>query len=237
MTRAMGLSVVLPCLNEAESLPAIVEKYKSIAEKFGILKDQFQLVLVNNGSTDKTSSVLSEFKSGYEFITIVTISENQGYGYGLLQGLKQVRFETTAFSHADEQCDPLDVFLAYELSKVESNSLVKGRRTGRAFSDKFFTWGFEFCVLAIIGKHITEINAQPKLFPSSLIVSIEERAPKHFAFDLHVLLSAKKAGFTFKEIEVVFPLRPHGVSKWASTLRSKLKHIRLVLNYLFTVKA
>lgn len=234
----MGLSVVLPCYNEAISLPTLIHAYEKAATDSGIL-DQFQLIIVDNGSSDDTEKVLSKIRNQgqYEFITIVTVTENQGYGYGVLMGLQSVRFNTAAYSHADEQCSPLDVFRAYDSYRKKENVLVKGHRTGRAFTERLFTWGFELCVFLVLGKKISEINAQPKLFPSRLISQIEKNAPKHFAFDLHVLLCAWKANLTFEKISVIFPPRVHGVSRWASTLQSKLRNIRLVLDYLFLIRS
>lgn len=228
---------MLPCYNEAKSIVSLVERYRLYADTRGLLNEHFELVLVNNGSTDDTPLVLSNLiKSGCDFVTLVTIPVNQGYGHGLLTGLKKARFETVAYSHADEQCNPLDVFLAYDMSKKQGGILVKGKRRKRALKDKLFTWGYEFCVFCITGKYISEINAQPKLFPKYLVSKIAEKAPTHFAFDLHVLLCAQRERLTFKEFEVIFPPRMHGESKWASTLRSKLRHIRLVIQYLIAVK-
>ena len=172
----------------------------------------------------------------YKFLTAVTVVRNLGYGHGLMAGLKSARFEVCAFSHADEQCEPADVFCAFAVYEKGGEQVVKGRRNGRRIFDRLFSRGFELAARMILGRRITEINAQPKVFPSFLIGDIEKDAPKDFAFDIHVLLRAKEHNLPIREIQVSFPPRAHGVSRWATTLRSKIRHIRLMLSYLWRAR-
>ena len=229
-----SFSLILPCYNESRSLPDLTRRVLECAKRRSLTVEQFRLILVENGSKDNSLEVMQNLKETNDgaFIDIVQVSQNQGYGYGLFQGLKKVRTVYAGWSHADEQCDPEDAFKAWETaSSSNQNLLVKGNRHGRAFSSKIISWGFELAVLLILGWRIIEINAQPKVFKSHLIEKLDH-PPFDFAFDLYVLLKAREAGFQTFEIDVLFPPRKHGTSNWSSTFRSKVRHISKMIGYM-----
>ena len=136
------LSIVLPCYNEAQSLPEILSQFDRFKEKRG-----FELVLVNNGSTDNTAQVLASELPKYSFARLVLVAQNQGYGFGLMQGILSANGETIAFTHADLQTPPEDVFLAFEKLKQSPNpqkTLVKGKREGRGLQANAITFFMGF---------------------------------------------------------------------------------------------
>jgi glycosyltransferase involved in cell wall biosynthesis len=113
---ALRLSIVLPCYNEAESLPLLLGRYAAVWEDLPA-----ELILVDNGSTDDTAQVLGRelARPEYAFARAVTVPANQGYGHGIFTGLQAARGEFLAFSHADMQCSPADVFAAYHRLQAE----------------------------------------------------------------------------------------------------------------------
>ena len=94
---------------------------------------------------------------------------NQGYGYGILHGLKSCNSEYVGWTHADMQTDPNDVVKAWGIAKEspEKNVYVKGNRKGRPLGDSFFTWGMGVFESIYMGKKLYDINAQPNIFPKS----------------------------------------------------------------------
>lgn len=226
-----GLSIVLPCYNEGESLPAIVESYRQALTESGL--KNFELILVNNGSTDHSVRVLSALKKkkGNSFVRVVTIPQNRGYGHGVLTGLETARFDHIGFSHADGQCEAGNVFRAYAALK-DSRSLAKGVRYGRALGSFLFSRVFELIALVLRRRFLYEVNAQPKVFPKELLDAIREEAPIDFAFDLHVLLRAAEAGYRFETIAVRFPPRLRGSSRWSATFRSRWKHSWALIGFM-----
>lgn len=228
--------LVLPCYNEGKSLPFLVERAATAAKEAGYDSTQFQLVLVENGSLDNSKEVLTELEKSpwAPWFTKVVVTKNQGYGYGVLQGLKSTTAPVIGWSHADQQCDPKDAFIA--LNKLKENPkekvLVKGVRSGRNWKDRWVTHVFETLAWFILGVKIKELNAQPKVFSRELLKSMGE-APVNFAFDLYVLYCALKAGYQIKTIPVLFPPRVHGVSNWASTFLGRYKTILGMVKYMF----
>ncbi len=224
------LSVVLPCYNEAAGLPKILERFQAVAEG-----RQFELILVDNGSTDNTRDVLAKQLPSHPFARTVEIRKNRGYGDGIFTGLKAARGDVVAWSHADLQTDPADLFRAWEVyqeAPEPARLLVKGRRHGRRLGERIISRGMELAALVLLRRWIAEINAQPKLFHRSLLEHLG-RPPIDFNFDVYVLYQARRHGWRLESIDVAFPPRQHGQSHWAATWSSKLRTISRSMRYMF----
>ncbi|MCX6368290.1 MAG: glycosyltransferase family 2 protein [Armatimonadetes bacterium] len=233
--RTVALSIVLPCYNEAGNLPKI---YAVLSE---ILQTQpdVEVLLVNNGSTDRSSAVFAELQATHTLpIRVVSIPKNQGYGHGILTGVRAAQGAFIAWSHADMQTDPRDILAAYEKLRQSDDperTLVKGRRKNRPPLDEFFTSGMAWLSSAALGQWLHDINAQPKLFPKSF-VSLLDKAPTDFSLDLFFLYEAKTRGYTLLEQDVVFGKREHGEAKGGGTMKGKLKLIKRTLAYIFELR-
>ena len=224
------LSVVLPCYNESKGLASILERFQAVSGD-----RPFELILVDNGSTDQTQQVLADLLPRFPFARSVQIQNNRGYGDGICTGLKEARGEVLAWSHADLQTDPADLFRAwdvYQQSPQPTRLLVKGRRHGRRFGEWVISRGMELVALVLLRRCLSEINAQPKLFHRDLLAHVQ-RAPIDFNFDVYVLYQAKRRGWRIRSIDVEFPPRPHGQSHWAATWSSKLRTIGRSMRYMF----
>jgi glycosyltransferase involved in cell wall biosynthesis len=229
------LSVILPCYNEAANLPLILERYAQVAPP----DLAWELVLVDNGSRDGSAEVLKRLllKPAYAFASTVTVDVNQGYGFGMATGLKAAQGALLAFSHADMQCDPQSVFEALRAYDAAGGGLliVKGRRQGRAWAQELITRGMSLWASFCLGRRLTDINAQPKLFPAALLRSLGQMPPG-FEFDAYVLWRALQTGHRLLTVPVIFGARAHGQSKWAHTLFSRWRTIARVARYLLKLR-
>ncbi len=231
----MELELVLPCYNESKSIRTLVERASKAASEAGMGPNDFQLVLVENGSKDNSSTVMGELKTGPLGVWFrkVPVSPNEGYGNGIWKGLQTTTAQYVAWSHADQQCDPKDVFEALKVLKANGGSklLVKGVRQGRGFKDNFVSRVFESMAYLFLGLRMYEMNAQPKVFSRALLSKLTN-PPKTFAFDLYVLYHAAKAGYRILTIPVLFPPRFSGVSNWAASWTSRYKTILGMIGYM-----
>ena len=109
------LSIVLPCYNESKGLEVLVKRFDQVG--CGV---DFELILVDNGSTDNTPHVLPYLLARYPFARSVRVEVNQGYGHGILTGLRAARADVLAWSHADLQTDPADIFRAARVSSCRA---------------------------------------------------------------------------------------------------------------------
>jgi glycosyltransferase involved in cell wall biosynthesis len=228
------LSVVIPCYNEEKNLPHIVAKLKAI------LRDKehevCEVILVDNGSTDNSAQVFVDLLKGIEEnIRVVKVDKNQGYGYGILYGLQQASGSYLAWTHADLQTDPADVFKALDIYLLAPKHpiLVKGYRRNRKLSEAFFSWCMGLISSVFLKARLTEINAQPKLFHRDFYEAIVKDAPYDFSLDLYFLFKAKKQGLIL-DFPVFFLPRLYGEAKGGSgsSLKNRIKLIKRTLKYI-----
>ena len=225
------LSIIIPCYNESKSLPMLISRCKEVANK----DSNIEIVIVDNGSNDDTSSVLDDLISGLTFITRVEIEVNQGYGHGILVGLAAARGEILSWTHADMQTDLGDALKGLDFFNSISNSedlFVKGRRQGRPLADVFFTVGMSIFETLLLRKFMWDINAQPTMFHRKFFLTWK-LPPKDFSLDLYAYYMAKKSRLEVKRFPVVFAERAHGVSSWNVSFISRYHFIKRTLLYSF----
>ena len=234
------LSIVVPCYNEARNIPLIVKRFTDAVTRSDSLVN-VEIILVNNGSIDGSAEIMrAEIdKSGCEFFKIETVEVNQGYGFGILSGLRRASGVLLAWTHADMQTDPFDVIRAFKFYKAEIEKspklIVKGRRVGRRFGEWAFTMGMSMVSSLALSSLLFDINAQPKLFPKDFFDGLVS-PPHDFSLDLFLIYVAKKSGYQVKTIDVVFQKRIFGESKWAFSWKSKYKTILRTVRYIFELR-
>ncbi len=229
----MEMTIVIPCYNEAENIPILLERFSNA------IKDRnIKVILVNNGSNDNTKEVLNKLIPQYCFADTVLVEVNQGYGYGIKKGLEQCTSDYVGWTHADLQTDPKDVVKAYDIiSKYKSEKIyVKGFRRNRPLFDRAFTNGMSLIEGAIFKKKLIDINAQPNIFPLAFFKCWTD-APDDFSLDLFSYYMAEKLGLKVIRYNVLFPERIHGQSKWNTDgLKSKWKFIKRTMCYSIQLK-
>ena len=86
------IEIVIPCYNEARNLPGLIQLLEEIVEDSGL-----GFVLVDNGSTDGSAEIFSKIINPK--ICVVTLEINQGYGGGILAGLRQCNCQFVGWMH------------------------------------------------------------------------------------------------------------------------------------------
>jgi glycosyltransferase involved in cell wall biosynthesis len=222
----MKLSIVVPCYNEEENIPLILERFDEVIDR-----DDVEVILVDNGSTDNSAQILAELLPKYAFAGTTRVEVNQGYGYGILQGLRECRGEYIGWTHADMQTDPADVLKALDIIEQEKGLVfVKGNRKGRPLFDVFFTVGMSIFESCLLHQKLYDINAQPNIFPKVFYDSWEN-PPYDFSLDLYALYMARKKHLRVIRFPVIFPERIHGESKWNTGIRAKWKFIKRTIDF------
>lgn len=192
-----------------------------------------EIILVNNGSTDGTAELLKQLLPDYHFARTVLVPVNQGYGYGILQGLKAARGSFVGWTHADLQTDPADVVKAYhilERRNWDSRLYIKGHRKGRSLADQFFTTGMGIFETLYLKKKLYDVNAQPNIFSKEFFDSWKN-PPYDFALDLYALYMAQVQKLEIIRFSVRFPPRIYGSSHWNTGLAAKAKFIKRTITF------
>ncbi len=224
----MKFSLVIPCFNEAANLSLLCERCEAV-----VRQPNCEVILVDNGSTDETPILLKEILPSLHGLRSVRITQNQGYGYGILEGLRAARGEILGWTHADMQTDPLDALRGMAFfERYGPDIFVKGRRFGRPLGDVVFTVGMSLFETILLRKRMWDINAQPTMFSRSFFYSWSE-PPHDFSLDLFAYHEAQRIGLTVHRFPVLFGERAHGVSHWNVNWASKRKFIRRTLDFSF----
>lgn len=227
----MKFSLVIPCYNEADNLPLLLERCKEVA-----LQPGTEVVLVDNGSTDNSPQVLRHLLPGYAGCRSVRIEANQGYGHGILAGLRASTGEILGWTHADMQADPQDALSGLALfDRFGTDIFVKGSRHGRPIADVAFTVGMSLFETILLRKLMWDINAQPTMFSRSFFLTWQD-PPHDFSLDLYAYYQAQHQGLTVHRFPVKFGERAYGASHWNVNWAAKRKFIRRTIDFSVQLK-
>lgn len=227
----MKFSLVIPCYNEAANLPLLLNRCEKLASEPDI-----EVILVDNGSTDSTIAVIENLLPKYPGCRSVRVEKNQGYGYGIMSGLKVAKGELLGWSHADMQTDPQDSLIGLKLFEKHGDKIfVKGKRYGRPFMDLVFTVGMSIFETALLARPMWDINAQPTIFSRNFFESWSD-PPNDFSLDLYAYYQAQTYGLTVHRFPTRFGKRANGVSHWNVNWAAKRKFIWRTVNFSLQLK-
>jgi glycosyltransferase involved in cell wall biosynthesis len=227
----MRFSLIIPCYNESANLPLLLQSCKGLATREGV-----EIILVDNGSTDDTSGLLARLLPSYPGCRSIRIEVNQGYGFGVLSGLRAARGEILGWTHADMQTDPQDCLAGLNYFEAGHNDIfVKGRRFGRPAMDALFTVGMSIFETVLLARPLWDINAQPTLFHRRFFETWTS-PPNDFSLDLYVYYLARVQGLNVHRFPVHFGPRAHGVSHWNVNWTEKKKFIRRTVEFSLELK-
>ena len=231
---SIKLSIIVPCYNEEKNIPSLLSAFDAV-----IKRSDIELVLVNNGSTDNSEQVFNKLLPNYPFARTLHVANNQGYGFGIMSGLRAAKGNFLGWTHADLQTDPQDIVKALNIIEAkhdDPNLYVKGDRKGRPLFDQFFTAGMSLFESLYLAKKLWDINAQPNVFHRSFFDRWQETAPDDFSLDLYVLYMAKNFSLKVERFNVMFPERQHGESSWNTGMAAKCKFIKRTLEFSMELK-
>ena len=227
-------SIIIPCYNEKENLPALVARILPLQKQYNL-----EYILVENGSKDDSLAYFRQNIEKLPGITTVYVSNNKGYGYGLQQGMKTASGDYIGWLHADLQIPPesLIPFFDFILENHKSSEsqeknkagkrllFLKGKRHGRKLKDTFFTAGQSVFTSALFRRKINDIGAIPVLFSRDMIADIKiDSMPDDGSIEAYIYITALRKNAMIKRFNVILEDRKYGKSSWDHGINSKIKH-------------
>lgn len=203
------LSVFFPAYNEEGSIKKTVEDAKKVLLK---IANKWEIVVVNDGSRDKTSQIAHELSKKDKKIRVID-QENKGYGGAVKTGLYDSQYQWIAFTDSDGQFDFSEISNFIEEQKITKADLVIGYYKKRQVS-KFKIWTsklWEISVFILFGLHVTDIDCGFKFISKKVIDKIPKLESERGAFiSSEFLIKSKKEEFKIVEIPVTHYPRVKG---------------------------
>lgn len=197
-----NLSVFLPVYNEEKNLE------KTVVQTAAFLRPNFsewEIIIVNDGSSDKTSQVAQRLALAEPRIKIITHVENRGYGAAFKSGIHAAKYDWVTFTDADGQFDFAEISKFLKIQEESGADLVIGYYLNRRvpFYRKLNTFFWEGLVRILFGLRVRDIDCAFKLFSNRVVVAVEPLESERGAFiSTEFLVKAKKKGFKIREVGV-----------------------------------
>src|SRR5258708_20899778 len=122
------LSLVALFYNEEDNVEGVIRDGHRILKGMGV---PFEIVAIQNGSTDRTPQILARLKTEFDELRIVVIPVNQGAGHGSLEGLYSATGENVVGGAGDGQVDLELIPKLYQLTRGCGADIPYARRTSR----------------------------------------------------------------------------------------------------------
>lgn len=198
-----SLSVFFPFHNEEKNVQLTIEKAFAVLKQLSL--KEYEVLCINDGSTDKTLEILEKLKTRYPEIKIINHKINQGYGGALKSGFYNAKYDWIVFTDADGQFDFSEISKFIKEEDETNADLVIGYYIDRKVSNfaKFTSKIWELGVFILFGLKVTDIDCAFKLISKKVIDDIPHLQSKIGAFiSSELLIKAKKQGFKITEVGV-----------------------------------
>ncbi len=210
MEQKLDISIVVPLFNEAESLPELVAWIDRVAAEN---KLSYEVIMVDDGSSDDSWEVVERLKTSYPAIRGISFGRNYGKSAALYCGFEAARGEVVFTMDADLQDSPDEIPAMRRMILEDGYDLVSGWKKkrydpiGKRWPSKFFNW----TARVASGIKLHDFNCGLKAYRKKVVKSIEVYGEMH----RFIPILAKKAGYRrIGEKVVEHRARKYGYSKF-----------------------
>ncbi len=208
---APEFSLVLPFFNEEAGAAGTVSGLSAALRGAGF---PYELVLVDNGSTDLTGGVLARCAEEDACCRVVRVPVNEGYGWGILNGLSRARGRFVGYMAADGQIAPSDMLRVFGELRSGSCRVAKVERVRRHDGPcrKVVSAVYNSAFRLLFGTPARDVNGTPKMLLREDLETLG-LASKDWFIDAELMLKASALGWKVAQVGVEFLPRRTGSSK------------------------
>lgn len=208
----MDISIVVPAYNEEESLPELAKWIAKVSSEHNL---SIEVVIIDDGSSDKSWDIICQLKEEMKQITIRGFKFQRNYGKSpaLYTGFEAATGDVVITMDADLQDSPDEIPELYRMIKEDGFDLVSGWKKKRydpfvkRFTSKFYNW----TARKSSGIYLNDFNCGLKAYKREVVKSIEVYGEMH----RYIPMLAKDAGFkNIGEKVVQHQARKYGVTKF-----------------------
>jgi glycosyltransferase involved in cell wall biosynthesis len=204
----MRLSIVVSLYNEEDVAGNFVEEILSAAHG----KD-LEIVLVDNGSSDRTGAILDSYASG-RLKVVHNPRPTRGKGDGISAGIRSAFGDYIALMDGDMQQDPKDIFLLLETMERKGIDYIIGWRRNRddSLGRLALSLAYNFMIKALFNMPVWDIGGQPRVFRAEYLRRIHIKS-KRWLIELEIPYKMKGMGLKGGFCRVSHRSREGGASK------------------------
>ncbi|HTG90888.1 MAG TPA: glycosyltransferase family 2 protein [Vicinamibacterales bacterium] len=210
-TKSPGLSVFFPAYNDSGTIASLVITAIQSASK---LTPNYEVIVVNDGSSDSTGQILDELARLYPQVRVVTHTVNRGYGGALRSGFGAASKEIIFYTDGDAQYDPSEMEALWQ-KMAPGTDLVNGFKISRADPLHRIIIGriYHHTVKTLFGLRVRDVDCDFRLLRRSIFDTV--RLEKNSGvICLEMMKKIQDAGFTIVEVPVHHYHRAHGHSQF-----------------------
>ncbi|RJP29020.1 MAG: glycosyltransferase [Candidatus Omnitrophota bacterium] len=210
------VSIVMPTYNEAENIFASINETIKTFDNFGC---KWELVILDDGSTDNTYDILKSIEEKHNGRVIVRKNPfNVGKGRALKKAFHYVNGDYVVFIDADMDLHPLQVQTLFDIMKLDNADIVIGSKlhpnslVNYPFYRRIISYIYYLIIKLLFNLPCHDTQTGLKLFKTQVLKAVFPRIlVKKFAFDLEVLANANHLGYKIAEAPIVLDSkRPFG---------------------------
>lgn len=207
-----SISVVLPAYNEE----AIIQKTITIVEQsLRNWTDDFEIVVVNDGSKDQTRAIVEHMAQRDTHIRLLNHAANKGYGSALVSGFSAIQKDLVFFMDSDGQFDIGDLASFFPL--IEKYDAVFGYRNPRQdpWLRKVNAWGWKQLIHLVLGVRLRDIDCAFKLYHADFFQTLDLET-RGAMINTEIMYKFKRDGYTYAEVGVQHLPRREGQATGAN---------------------
>jgi len=221
-----GLSAVVPVHDEEAAIAGVVQ---ALLHELPRVAARFELIVVDDGSTDRTAAVLDELRRSVPCLRVVRHSGNRGYGAALRSGFAVARHAWVLVMDGDGQIDPRQ--LGDVVAALDGHDGVVGYRARRAdaWPRRLNTAAWNGLVRWLFALETRDLNCAFKLLPTGLVQD-QALVSEGAVISAEILVRAARAGYRLAEVPIVHRPRRAGRASGARpgvVARAGLELLRL----------
>ena len=212
----MKLSVVIPARDEAEAVGPTVE---SLAATLQANSVPFEIIVVDDGSSDDTSGVVTALGAHDEAIRLVNNPGPHGFGLAVRRGLNEARGDAIAVVMADSSDSPDDLVRCYQKllegydcafgSRFIKGGKVRDYPVHKLLINRLANW----FILVLFGTGYNDTTNAFKCYRRAAIEGMQPLISSHFNLTVEMPLKAMIRGFSFAVLPISWTNRATGFSK------------------------
>ncbi len=205
------LSLVAPAFNEDETIEQVIRDW---AENLEQHKFQYEIIIVNDGSTDRTHSILQDLKEEIVNLKVISYHPNKGYGYAISRAIPQVRGEWVLTIDSDGQFDIRDLAKLLECQRNGDYDLVTGFRVKKhdTVSKVFADRCLNLIIRILFQLQFKDTNCALKLYRGDIFreLRIESRG---YPTPTELMIRIHQLGYKAGQVGVRHRKRTAGISR------------------------